>query len=303
MQRSLELLLENEHFPHRKIAFVVGPRQAGKRRWPGHYSPGEDRRISTGTGTTRPGVVNSCTWISSMFSDRRCRARSRLPFWTKYTRIRGGRPLLRVFGTPVPKESICWLPEAGDWMFTKGEGRATRALSSIPPASAFPQGNPGSRRQRCGRASAEDYGHHPGNRGSCPGHHKKNTPRASLLGRFSGTFPGSKRTKASSLAARRRNLIIKEDLRDLSCIRLLSQVEELVELRRRAGGVLSYHALRVDLQVAVESVRQWIDQLQRLYFIYLIRPFAGKLPRALRKRTENPDPCDSVGNRGGRPTL
>ena len=30
MQRSLELLLENEHFPHRKIAFVVGPRQVGK---------------------------------------------------------------------------------------------------------------------------------------------------------------------------------------------------------------------------------------------------------------------------------
>ena len=30
MQRSLELLLEKEHFPHRKIAFVVGPRQVGK---------------------------------------------------------------------------------------------------------------------------------------------------------------------------------------------------------------------------------------------------------------------------------
>ena len=65
---------------------------------------------------------------------------------------------------------------------------------------------------------------------------------------------------------------------------MISQVEELVELLvLRAGGVLSFQALREDLQVAVESVRQWTDQLQRLYFIYLIRPFAGKLPRALRK--------------------
>jgi uncharacterized protein len=104
------------------------------------------------------------------------------------------------------------------------------------------------------------------------------------LGRFSGPFLDQNERRHRLWLRERRNLIIKEDLRDLSRIRMLSQVEELVEiLVLRAGGVLSYHSLREDLQVAVESVRQWIDQLQRLYFIYLIRPFAGKLPRALRK--------------------
>jgi predicted AAA+ superfamily ATPase len=82
----------------------------------------------------------------------------------------------------------------------------------------------------------------------------------------------------------RRTLIVKEDLRDLTRIRMLSHVEELIELFViRAGGVLSYNALREDLQVAVESVRQWTDHLQRLYFLYLIRPFAGNIARSLRK--------------------
>jgi hypothetical protein len=82
----------------------------------------------------------------------------------------------------------------------------------------------------------------------------------------------------------RRTLIVKEDLRDLTRIRMLSHVEELIELLAlRAGGVLSYNSLREDLQVAIESVRQWTDHLQRLYFLYLIRPFAGKMARSLRK--------------------
>lgn len=82
----------------------------------------------------------------------------------------------------------------------------------------------------------------------------------------------------------RRQLIIREDLRDISRIQLLSHIEELVELLvLRAGGILSYNSLREDLQVALDSVRLWIDYLTRLYFVYLIRPYAGKIARALRR--------------------
>lgn len=82
----------------------------------------------------------------------------------------------------------------------------------------------------------------------------------------------------------RRQLVIREDLRDLSRIHLLSHVEELVELLvARAGGILSYNSLREDLQVALDSVRLWTNYLKRLYFIYTIRPFAGKIARALKR--------------------
>lgn len=82
----------------------------------------------------------------------------------------------------------------------------------------------------------------------------------------------------------RRDLIVREDLRDLSRIQLLSHVEELVELLvLRTGGILSYNALREDLQVALDSVRLWVSYLERLYFVYRVRPYAARLPRALRR--------------------
>lgn len=82
----------------------------------------------------------------------------------------------------------------------------------------------------------------------------------------------------------RRQLIIREDLRDLSRIQLLSHVEELVELLLgRASAIVSMNSLREDLQVSLESVRLWLTYLQRLYFVFLIRPYAGRLARALRR--------------------
>jgi predicted AAA+ superfamily ATPase len=82
----------------------------------------------------------------------------------------------------------------------------------------------------------------------------------------------------------RRDLIVREDLRDLSRIQLLSHVEELVELLvLRTGGILSYNALREDLQVALDSVRLWVGYLERLYFVYRVRPYSARLPRALRR--------------------
>jgi len=82
----------------------------------------------------------------------------------------------------------------------------------------------------------------------------------------------------------RRQLIVREDLRDLSRIALLSHVEQLAELLiLRAGSILSYNSIREDLQVALDSVRLWVDYLKRLYFIYTIRPYSGKLNRALKR--------------------
>ncbi|MBN1653091.1 MAG: ATP-binding protein [Deltaproteobacteria bacterium] len=82
----------------------------------------------------------------------------------------------------------------------------------------------------------------------------------------------------------RRELIVRQDLRDLTRIQLLSHVEELMELLvDRCGNVLSHNSLREDLQVALDSVRLWVDYLRRLYFLFLVRPYAGTIARALRR--------------------
>lgn len=80
----------------------------------------------------------------------------------------------------------------------------------------------------------------------------------------------------------RRQLIIREDLRDLTRIQLLSHIESLMELIiPRAGKQLSLNSLREDLQVALDSVRLWMNCLEKLYYHYTIRPYAKKINRAL----------------------
>jgi hypothetical protein len=123
-----------------------------------------------------------------------------------------------------------------------------------------------------------------GLRGPAPADARRALARLLAWGGFPEPFLRQSGRQHRLWLRERRSLIVKEDLRDLTRIQMLSHVEELVELLvLRAGGVLSYNALREDLQVAVESVRQWTNHLQRLYFIYTIRPFAGRLARSLRK--------------------
>ncbi len=82
----------------------------------------------------------------------------------------------------------------------------------------------------------------------------------------------------------RRERLTREDLRDLTRIQMLSSVEQMVELLPgRIGSPLSLNNLREDLSVSMDSVRLWMAQLERLYYCFRIRPYAGRLSRALRK--------------------
>lgn len=108
--------------------------------------------------------------------------------------------------------------------------------------------------------------------------------------RFSGfpepLFSGSE-TRVRRWRQAHHHLVIREDLRDLSRIRDIGLVEALVALLpERIGSPLSLNALSEDLQVAFNTVKGWISTLSRLYYLFEIRPFAGKLSRTLRKEVK-----------------
>ena len=85
----------------------------------------------------------------------------------------------------------------------------------------------------------------------------------------------------------RRDLVLREDLRDLTRIRELGLVDQLVSLLpERIGSPLSVNALREDLGVAFDTAKAWIEALARLYFVFELRPFAGKLARTLRREAK-----------------
>ena len=111
-----------------------------------------------------------------------------------------------------------------------------------------------------------------------------------LIEMYSG-FPeplyAAKMDKLRRWRRSRRDLVLREDLRDLSRIRELGLVDHLVELLPvRIGSPVSINALREELGVAFDTVKNWIAVLCRLYFLFELKPWSGKLARTLRKEAK-----------------
>jgi len=290
MQRSLELLLEEEHFPQQKIAFVVGPRQVGK------------TTLARSLLVRRRSKDLYRNWDDLEW--RREFVRAPYAFLDTFRpKIAGHRPLIvldEIHKYPRWKTFVKGLWDTRQELFdllVTGSGRLDvyqkggdsllgryhqyrlhpLSLKEImaPDGTSVEENPEKTMAAILGIAEA------------APAEARKALRRLLRWGGFPEPLQDHNERRHRLWLRERRNLIVKEDLRDLTRIRMLSQVEELIELLvLRAGGVLSYNALREDLQVAIESVRQWIEHLQRLYFIYLIRPFAGKMARALRKEAK-----------------
>jgi predicted AAA+ superfamily ATPase len=78
--------------------------------------------------------------------------------------------------------------------------------------------------------------------------------------------------------------IVREDLRDLSRIIDLGQIEALVSiLPERVGSSLSIQAIREDLEVSFDSVKRWMSYLSELFYFFELKPWSKSFPRSLKK--------------------
>ena len=112
----------------------------------------------------------------------------------------------------------------------------------------------------------------------------KNTIIQKLLN--TGGFPESYHhpENLERLRINRLEQIINSDLRDLSSINSVKNVEYLVELlRERVGGLINHTNLANDLSVSSPTVKNWISQLEKLYLVFTIPPYVKNLSRALKK--------------------
>jgi uncharacterized protein len=79
-------------------------------------------------------------------------------------------------------------------------------------------------------------------------------------------------------------LVVREDLRDLTRIREMGLVETMVALLPdRIGSPLSVNSLREDLGINFMTAQGWLEALEKLYYLFKIRPYAGRLTRTLRR--------------------
>ncbi len=103
-----------------------------------------------------------------------------------------------------------------------------------------------------------------------------------------GSFPEpllSQNTRKTRLWRRTRaEQVIREDLRDLSRIHELSQVEILAALLpERVGSPLSVSSFQPILETSHPTVKNWLSCLKELYLTYEIKPYSKQISRTLKK--------------------
>lgn len=84
--------------------------------------------------------------------------------------------------------------------------------------------------------------------------------------------------------ALRREQLIREDIRDLSRVQELGQIELLAEtLKHRSGQLVNYSSIANKISVSSMTVSRWIKTLQGFFYVFTVHPWSGNIPRALIK--------------------
>ncbi|MBI3268226.1 MAG: ATP-binding protein [Planctomycetes bacterium] len=85
-------------------------------------------------------------------------------------------------------------------------------------------------------------------------------------------------------AGLRRQQLVREDLRDLTRIQELGQIDVLTALlSERSGEQLVHSNLAQEIRVSVDTLRRWIDTLCGFHLGFLVRPWFRNVERSLRK--------------------
>ncbi len=79
--------------------------------------------------------------------------------------------------------------------------------------------------------------------------------------------------------------LLREDVREITNIHEISQLEIMARLiRHQAGCLLNYSTLARQINVTVDTIRRWLAVLENLYYCYTITPYHTNVPKSLRKQ-------------------
>lgn len=80
------------------------------------------------------------------------------------------------------------------------------------------------------------------------------------------------------------DIILRQDLIDLSSVRDIEAVQTLVLLlSKRAGSTVSYANLARDLDRDPNTIKRWLQLLENLYIIHRVTPYSPNVARSLKK--------------------
>ena len=104
-----------------------------------------------------------------------------------------------------------------------------------------------------------------------------------------GGFPEHRGTEEfwKRWSKQHRELIVSEDLRELTRIQELDKIEALLEmLVSGIGNPVSNALLGQDLEAAHTTVKNWLTQLQKVQLIFPVRPYSRNLRNVFKKETK-----------------
>lgn len=103
-------------------------------------------------------------------------------------------------------------------------------------------------------------------------------------GGFPEPFVKGKKSFFTKWSANYTSQIVREDIRSISDIKNVDNIEFLFSLLpSKVGSPLSVNNLVADLQVSYGSVKEWLKLLEIFYLIFRITPWTKKISRAILK--------------------
>lgn len=116
------------------------------------------------------------------------------------------------------------------------------------------------------------------------GDHAETWDRLEARGGFPEPYTRNDPRQHQRWSTQRRTVLVREDLRDISQVRELALVEHLaLLLPGRVGAPLSVNALREELEVGHDTVTNWLELLERLYYCFRLKPYSRRIARGLKK--------------------
>jgi len=90
--------------------------------------------------------------------------------------------------------------------------------------------------------------------------------------------------KARLWRRNREQLIVREDLRDISRLPELGRIEMMTSLLpERVGSLFSPASLGRDIEASIPTINRWMSYLRELYYLFEIKPYSKRIARSLRR--------------------
>jgi len=115
-------------------------------------------------------------------------------------------------------------------------------------------------------------------------HPKEAFERLMTVGGFPEPFLENNEEYARRWRRERYDRVIREDIQDLEMVHSLKDIQILASLlQERVSSTIVTSHLAGDIQVAPDTIKHWIEILERMYLCFSITPYTAKLSRTLQK--------------------